>query len=177
MVADWKAPNFTFSGGSASSGFNMQNWTTGFLLSLLADVNTTVSGNGSQVTYTNALTFGGPDSIFAVGSFSSYSATGPQQGVVNGFTYSTNYFSAGSPSVMQVTGLSLSVPLLNQWAITYQPAQLEFALFGAADTMTGGVNPEALIGFGGNDTIDGGGGNAPQCEARVQVLLAGDWKS
>jgi Ca2+-binding RTX toxin-like protein len=158
-IAGGFMPTFTFSGGNATSGFNMQMWTSGFLLALLGDDNTVATGNGTQASFVNSMTFGGPDSILAVGSFGNYNADGPQSGTVNGFTYSTNYFSAGSPSTMLVTGLSIAVPTLNQWVFTDDAQALENVLFGGADTMTGGVNPEALIGFGGNDTIDGGGGN------------------
>src|SRR5262245_56032622 len=129
-------PTFTFSGGNASDGGWDGPWSVGFLLSLLADDATTVSGNASQVTFTTPLTFGGTTTLVAQGTFGNYNANGPQTGTVTAFQYTT-FFSNGVPVTMSVSGLSLSVASLNTWVITDNQSALEAALFGGADTFTG----------------------------------------
>jgi Ca2+-binding RTX toxin-like protein len=136
----------------------MSFWNSGFILALLTDVSTTATGNATQATFSNPNGMFGTTTLVATGTFSNYNADGPQSGTVTGFTY-TIRFNPSAASTMTVTGLSISVPTLNNWALTDNQAALEAVLFGNADTMIGGVNPEFLIGWGGNDTIDGGGGN------------------
>jgi len=153
-------PQVVFGGGSASTGgFNMGMWNVGFLLSLLQDVNTTASGNASQVTFTNNFTFGGPTTLVGQGSFSNYNADGPQSGTLTSFTYTTYYFSAGVPVTMTVTGLSISVATLNTWVINDNQAALEAAIFGGVDTFTGTAFNDSIDGYGGGDVINAGAGN------------------
>lgn len=146
-----------FSGGDASGGFGL--WNVAFLLSLLTDINTTVSGNASQVTSTNTLTFGGTTTLVANGSFSNYNANGPQSGTVTSFAYTTYFVQGGAPVTMSVTGVSISVANLNTWAAADNVAALEAALFGGNDTFTGTAFADTIDGHGGTDTIRAGDGN------------------
>ncbi|MEQ1490858.1 MAG: FG-GAP-like repeat-containing protein [Terricaulis sp.] len=153
-------PSYTFTGGSSSGGFNMGLWNAGFLLSLIADVNTTVAGNASHVTYTNNLTAGGPSVLDATGTFGNFDQFGdPTSGTVTGFVYTTRYFVFGVPVSMAASGVSISVPTLYGWAITNNAAALELALFGGNDTIVGTAFADTLFGFGGQDNIDGGDGD------------------
>ncbi|MCX7357902.1 MAG: FG-GAP-like repeat-containing protein [Alphaproteobacteria bacterium] len=153
-------PSYTFTGGSSGGGFNMGLWNAGFLLSLIADVNTTVAGNASHVTYTNNLTGGGPSVLDATGTFGNFDQFGdPTSGTVTGFVYTTRYFVFGVPVSMAASGVSISVPTLYGWAITNNAAALELALFGGNDTIVGTAFADTLFGFGGQDNIDGGDGD------------------
>lgn len=152
-------PTFNFSGGSASGGgFNMGMWNAGFILALLQDVNTTATGNATQATFSNPFTFGGTNTLVAQGSFANYTADGPQSGTVTGFQYTT-YFTIGVPVVMSVSGISISVASLNNWAITDNQAALEAALFGGNDTFNGTAFADSIQGYGGDDTINAGDGD------------------
>ncbi|MGQ0532222.1 MAG: beta strand repeat-containing protein [Caulobacteraceae bacterium] len=152
-------PTIVYSGGDASSGGFGGVWTVGFLLSLISDANTTVSGNATQVTYTNALTFGGTTTLVATGTFSNFDAFGdPQSGTVTGFTYTT-YFAFGVPVTMTVSGISISVPTLYSWVLSNNTAALETALFGGGDSFTGTAYADHINAFGGTDTVNAGGGN------------------
>ena len=64
----------------------MGMWNVTFIISLLQDFDTSVSGNAVQCTFNNNLTFGGPTTLVAQGSFSNYNADGPQSGTVTSFT-------------------------------------------------------------------------------------------
>jgi trimeric autotransporter adhesin len=153
-----KMGTFVYSGGSEGAGGFGGIWNVSFLISLLSDVNTTVSGNATQVTYSNATFFGGTNTLVANGTFSNYNANGPQSGTVTSFTYTT-YFSPGVPVTMTVTGISISVANLNTWVMNGNVPALEAALFGAADTFTGTAFSDFILGYGGGDTINAGAGN------------------
>jgi Ca2+-binding RTX toxin-like protein len=143
------------SGGNAFSGFNMSFWSVSFLMSLVADLSTTITGSASQVTYAN-----GTEVLVATGAFGDFDSFGdPHSGTVQTLAYTTQWFSPGSPVTMSITGISLSVPTLYNYVATGNVAAFESALFGGNDAFTGGAFAETILGYGGNDVIDGGGGD------------------
>jgi hypothetical protein len=94
-------PNFAFSGGSASGGFNMSLWNVGFLIGLLSNTFSS-SRSATQVVYNAA----GGDVLILNGTFTGFDANGdPTGGTLTSFQYTTSFF--GSPATaMTVSGLS-----------------------------------------------------------------------
>jgi Ca2+-binding RTX toxin-like protein len=58
--------------------------------------------------------------------------------------------------VYEVTGVSVSASAFYNWALTGQTFTALSAIFAGADTITGTQFDDYLLGFGGNDIIDGG---------------------
>lgn len=78
----------------------------------------------------------------------------PVGGVVTGFHETVNGTTAAS-----VSGVDVPVADLVAWAQSGDNASMHNALFGGADTITGGAGGDLLRGYDGGDSISGGAGN------------------
>jgi Ca2+-binding RTX toxin-like protein len=111
------------------------------------------TGSASQRVYAGAF-----ETLTITGTFSNFDINGdPTQGTITSFDIS-NIF-GGPRTTLEVTGLSLSVPSVFGWVSTGNTSALNNAVFGGADTITGGAGDDDLIGYGGDDIISGGLGS------------------
>jgi Ca2+-binding RTX toxin-like protein len=79
-------------------------------------------------------------------------------GAVNGGTLNRIEEKNGEALVLSIDGLSVPMMTFVGWLTTANNTAILDALFGAADTMTGGGANDVLLGLGGADTLTGGEG-------------------
>lgn len=114
------------------------------------------TGNSTQRTYQGAF-----ETLIIRGTFSNFNSNGdPTRGTITSFEISNIYTGL---STLNVTGLSLSVPTVFGWIAGNDLNPLYNAVFGGADTITGGAGDDELLGYGGDDIINGGAGSDEIC--------------
>lgn len=119
---------------------------------LLTDGHATVA---DSTTYT--LAYGNAPGV--LDTFSGQGFTYDSQGALTGGVVTGLHEAVNGSTASTVSGLSVPAADLAAWAASGDSASMHDALFGGADTVTGGSGGDLLRGYGGGDSISGGGGN------------------
>lgn len=146
-------PTITLATSNAAvTGFNMRFFDAGSIINMVRAVFGT--NTSTQLFYGNGVSA----ELTVFGTFGNFNAAGdPGSGTANAFVYTQDLF--GAFQTMSVSGLSLDVGTMFDWIFNLQATPFNNAIFNGADTITGTVGNDIMLGYGGADTLNGGDGN------------------